>query len=249
MPVKIVKSEAIKDLCSFAEVFNFNLDTYRSCAAHWLSQFLSAAILSGSVALKLPQIFNIVWSGDVEGISPEAFYSEVPLSVHTCMYNFRKGYPFISYGETAIVLVQNFVLVLVLWKYMNPSPTMTHILSVLGFFVLNTYFCYIIPEAFLYILPLVNFPLMIYARLMQIISNYRLSTTGQLSSITTFLTFIGNVARIFTTIQQVGWDMTLISGFVVGSMLSGTLLAQIVYYNVIVAKKPAEKDLKDKKQD
>jgi len=244
MPVNIVK-RSMDQVCNVAEVFKFNIETYKLCAADWISQLLSAGILAGSVALKLPQIFNIVMSGDVEGISPESFYSEVPLTVNNVMYNFRKGYPFMSYGESAIVMVQNFILVVVLWKYMTPSPTTGHILTVLGTFAAITLLCAWIPESFLYLLPLAGFPLMIYSRLMQIISNYRLRTTGQLSSITTLLTFLGSAARVFTTIQQVGWDMNIISGFVVSTVLAGILLFQIIYYSVAVPKKTSSKDKKE----
>jgi hypothetical protein len=199
----------------------------KTCGAFWLSHFLSGAILLGSLAVKLPQIFNIVMSGDVEGISPEAFYSEVPLSIHTVMYNYRNGYPFMTYGETAIVMVQNLALVFILWKYMSPSPSSTTIFSVLSLFIGITVGCFYLPAHYLYLLPTLNLPLMIYSRLAQIIANANKRTTGQLSSITTLLTFAGSLARVFTTIQQVGYDLSLIGGFVTGACLSGILLAQV----------------------
>eukprot|EP01039_Chlorochromonas_danica_P002640 gene2640-2884_t len=252
MPVQILKKD-LPALCAFDQVFNFSL--YQRCGAYWLSQVLSAGILVGSLAVKLPQIFNIIWSKNVLGISPESFYSEVSLACNTVLYNYRKGYPFLSYGEAAAVLIQNIILVLLLWKFMKPSPSLSTKVWVVLLLLFTVGVCFGLPEHYLYLIPLANFPLMIYSRTVQIISNYRNSTTGQLSSITTFLTFAGNLIRIFTTIQQVGWDMSLISSFCVGGGLSGILFFQIVYYNFLrspkVNKQVEEqvKDGKNKKSD
>lgn len=246
MPVTILPSP-VRELCAYSEVFN--LAVYPQCFAHWLSQALSAGILAGSLALKLPQIMNILLTGDVVGISPEAFYSEVPLTIQNVLYNYRKGYPFMSYGEAVVVAIQNFLLVLILWRYMKPAPTWRTMTTVLFLFIAVTVGCFVLPENLLFCLPMVGFPLMIYSRMVQIIANYTHRTTGQLSSITTFLIFGGNLARVFTTIQQVGWDWTLISGFGVGAFLSGVLLFQIAYYTLQAKNKDKSGEDKGKTAD
>jgi len=198
------------------------------CFKILISKFLSGAILIGSIAVKFPQILNILTSKQATGLSPQAFYTEVSITISTVLYNYRQGYPFLSYGETVMILIQNLILVLLLWKFMNPGPSVKSIVSVIFLFVAVTVVCYVLDEKFLYILPLANLPLLTYSRSLQIYTNLKNKTTGQLSSITTGLTFIGSLARIFTTIQDVGWDLSLIVGYVLSTTLAGTLLFQVI---------------------
>ncbi len=209
--------------CPVEKVLSWSPDCYKLL----LSKFLSTGILAGSVALKLPQILNIISTKDVLGLSPMAFYTEVPISLCTVLYNFRLNYPFLSYGESVMILIQNFFLVLLLWQYLKPKPTAGLKVGVLGAFLGLTVGCYVMPIEYLYLLPLVQLPLVVYARLVQIVANVSQGTTGQLSSITTMLTFCGSLARIFTTIQDVGMDWNLLAGFVLGAGLSFILLAQV----------------------
>jgi mannose-P-dolichol utilization defect protein 1 len=173
------------------------------CMSFYIAKLLGLAILGGSVALKLPQIWNIVSTKDVFGLSPLAFYSEVPLFAVSVVYNLRQGNPFTSYGENCTILVQNIILVVLLWTYSKPPPRSATMIQVVmcGLFLIVA-IC-MVPDKYLFVLPLLNLPLSLSSRVPQIVSNFRLRSTGQLSIITTLLLFGGNVARVFTTIQEV----------------------------------------------
>ncbi|RYY79885.1 hypothetical protein EON63_16960 [archaeon] len=222
MPVKVV---SLAEYCQLSKVFH--IETLKTCGSYWFSQLLSSVILLGSLAVKIPQILNIVTSGNVIGISPEAFYTEVPMTINTVMYNYRNNYPFMSYGENIFVLIQNLLLVGILWHYMTPKPSFFTVFIVLALFSFVTVVGMYIPIEYVYLLPNTNLPLLIISRCAQVYRNFRARATGQLSSITTFLTFGGSVARVFTTITQVGWDWSLLSSFLIGGGLSGILLGQV----------------------
>lgn len=223
--------DAEKIVFDFAGKCPVDIDSIKNwppqCFQFLLSKFLSSAILLGSVAVKLPQVFNIVSTKNVVGLSPQAFYSEVPLATLSVLYSYRLGYAFTSYGESVMVLIQNMILVYLLWVYMQPKPSAAHKLSVLAVFVAVGVVAYHLPAEYLYVLPNVNLALMMYARVAQIVNNFRQGTTGQLSSITTGLTFIGSVARIFTTMTEAGGDILLLASFGISTALSGTLLFQV----------------------
>lgn len=228
----MTKSEdAEKIVFDFAGKCPVDIDSIKNwspqCFQFLLSKFLSSAILLGSVAVKLPQVFNIVSTKNVVGLSPQAFYSEVPLATLSVLYSYRLGYAFTSYGESVMVLIQNMILVYLLWVYMQPKPSAAHKLSVLAVFVAVGVVAYHLPAEYLYVLPNINLALMMYARVAQIVNNFRQGTTGQLSSITTGLTFIGSVARIFTTMTEAGGDILLLASFGISTALSGTLLFQV----------------------
>ena len=100
-----------------------------------VSRLLGYAILLGAFGLKVPQMLQIVQSGSVEGLSELAFYTEIPLSTTAVVYNYLRGNPFISYGETFIILVQNLILVGMLWTYSIPIPKVGTIIIVLCIFM------------------------------------------------------------------------------------------------------------------
>ena len=84
-----------------------------------------------------------------------------------------------------------------------------------------------LPAAYQYILPLTTLPLMLTSRCSQIYTNYTNRSTGQLAVVTVFLSFAGGLARIFTTIQQVGYDYALLSTHFVAAVTTGTILLQV----------------------
>jgi hypothetical protein len=53
--------------------------------------------------------------------------------------------------------------------------------------------------------------------------------TGQLSLITTALTFIGTLVRIFTSMRE-GAGAAMVRGFLLGTLINGTMFFQILYY-------------------
>lgn len=213
----------------FNELFvNLNFSN-TSCMTFLISKLLGVLILAGSVLLKLPQIINIYSTKDVEGLSPTSFYTEVPLVITNVVYNVLQGNPFSSYGENVFILVQNLILVFMLWTYMSPKtkPTIPTMVGILAFFGIVAFGSLQLPPSLWFCLPLSNLPLVLISRIPQIIQNFKLRSTGQLSGITTFLIFAGSLARVFTTIQEVGWDFSLLTGFFFGLSTSGTLLAQV----------------------
>ena len=197
------------------------------CVAPLVSKLLGGLILVGALGLKLPQIINIYRTGDVEGLSATSFYSEVPLVMSNVAYNVLQGNPFSSYGENVFILVQNLALVVLLWMFMKDKPTVGHMGAVLLFFVAVAVGSLHLPAQYQYLLPLSNLPLLLASRVPQIVQNFRNQSTGQLSVITNFLTFAGSLARVFTTIQEVGMDYSLLAGFFFGCSTSGILLLQV----------------------
>ena len=124
----------------------------------------------------------------------------------------------------------------------------------------------LLPEHYHFLLPMLQIPLLVVTRVpqvcritqklhfhhvvnasvasltQQILTNFKNKSTGQLSIVTVGLTFVGALVRVFTTIQEVGWDMSLLSGTLLGASTGLLLLLQIVFY------KKVDKDKKKKKQ-
>lgn len=66
-------------------------------------------------------------------------------------------------------------------------------------------------------------------QMVQAVANYKNGSTGQLSAVTVTMLFLGSMARIFTSIQETG-DQIIILTYMVATVANGTLLFQIIYY-------------------
>ena len=74
-------------------------------------------------------------------------------------------------------------------------------------------------------------------KFIQIATNFRNGHTGQLSAITSFLLCLGAIARIFTSIQETG-DQVLILTYVCSSFVNTVIALQVIWYwNVDPTKK------------
>jgi PQ loop repeat len=230
------------DACT-ALILKFDFSN-SDCIALLVSKILGVAILVGAIGLKFPQILSIYSTGDVEGLSATSFYSEVPLVTTSVVYNYLQGNPFSSYGESVFILLQNIILVFLLWAYMKNKPSMGHMIGVLAMFTIVAVGSVSLPKSVQFVLPLTNLPLLLISRIPQIFQNFQNQSTGSLSMITNLLTFAGSLVRVFTTIQEVGWDFSLLTGFLLGALTSGVLVLQIALYGAGSKKASAEKKKK-----
>ncbi|KAF0756647.1 hypothetical protein AaE_004545 [Aphanomyces astaci] len=197
------------------------------CGKAVVSKLLGYLIIVGSFILKLPQILKIVAAGNVAGLNPSSFYLEVITFQASVVYNVLRGYPISSWGESAVILIQNVILVLLLWYYSGATKS-TQFVGVVAFVALGAGMFYL-PSEFDWVLPSAGIPLSVMARIPQILSNFKQGHTGQLAFLTLFLNFGGSAARLFTTLQETG-DQVVLLGFAISMLLNGTLLAQIGLY-------------------
>ena len=107
--------------------------TDNECIKFTISKAVGFAIIAGSSILKLPQIIKILSNGSVEGISSTGYYIETVIFMQTAGLSIAQNIPFSVYGETLIILVQNFVIILMIWNY-NKTISSIEKLLVFGMF-------------------------------------------------------------------------------------------------------------------
>lgn len=82
-----------------------------------------------------------------------------------------------------------------------------------------------------------NIPILIAGKLSQAWTNYQNGSTGQLSAVTCFMLLFGSLARIFTSIQETG-DSIIILTYIISTLANGVIVAQLLYYwNADIEKK------------
>ena len=104
-------------------------------------------------------------------------------------------------GENVIILVQNMLLVVLLWKYSTPPVAMSESIGMTFLGAALFAGMFYIPADLLKYLPIVSSAGGIVGRVPQVLANFKQGHTGQLSLATNFLQFVGILARVFTTMQ------------------------------------------------
>lgn len=201
------------------------------CLTTVLSKGIGLVIIAGSFLNKAPLVYNILRNQSVAGISIASIYTEMFMYSSTALYSILKQNPFTSWGENAVLAVQTLLVAFLMWHYYIPKIGYIHRLVAATTFALYTAFVlYILTPQYYYLLPSVNLPLTIYARGCQVYTFYSCRHTGSMSFITNSMNFVGASIRVLTTINEVGWDIPLVSSYGMSVILNGILLTQFWLY-------------------
>lgn len=213
-----------------------------------LSKGLGLGIIAGSVLVKVPQIVKIVHAKSATGIS---FFSVLlDLFAITChmAYSFVSGFPFSSWGDTSFLAIQTALIAAMVLYYSGRT-------GFSAFFIISFLIvCYVLmggftPRELLWSAQGLNIPILLIGKLSQAITNYKNGSTGQLSAITCFMLFFGSLARIFTSVQETG-DSMMIMTYLASSFANAVIVLQLMYYWNAGTELKSRSDIKtgDKKQ-
>ncbi|KAJ2394234.1 hypothetical protein GGI23_004768 [Coemansia sp. RSA 2559] len=232
--------------CTETLIDNFNL-LEPVCLRHALSKGLGLGIVLGGCIVKMPQLFKIVNAKSAAGISLASYVLEVVANIITIAYNYRKGYPFTTYGEALFIGGQNYIitlLILLLTGHANVGVATGALLLAFTYALFNSG---LVGGAMLSALYGLTIPLVIFSRIPQIYAIHKNKYTGQLSAFAVFNYFFGTAARLFTTIVEID-DSLVLLGAILALAANGVLAAQMLYYWNAAAPKDKQR-LESKKKD
>ncbi|EDV57804.1 mannose-P-dolichol utilization defect 1 protein homolog [Drosophila erecta] len=211
------------------------------CFKALLSKGLGLGIIAGSVLVKVPQVLKILNSKSGEGINIVGVMLDLLAISFHLSYNFMHGYPFSAWGDSTFLAFQT-VTIAVLVLFFNGRKAQSGLFLV-GYvvlmYVLNSG---LTPMSVLFTIQSCNIPILLVGKLSQAYTNYQAGSTGQLSAATVIMLFAGSVARIFTSIQETG-DFMIILTFIVSTFANSVIVGQLIYY----WNKPAGAKVKDSK--
>ncbi|KAM3415784.1 Mannose-P-dolichol utilization defect 1 protein like [Cercospora zeina] len=199
------------------------------CLKLAISKALGIAIIAASSIVKIPQLIKLINSQSASGISFLSYLLETVSYLVTLVYNVRNQFPFSTYGETALIAVQNVAISILVLQYSGKGPAAAVFvagLAAAGYALHN--------ESVVSLELLQYFQagaglLGVASKLPQIITIFQEGGTGQLSAFAIFNYLAGSLARIFTTLQEVD-DKLILYGFLAGFSLNLVLALQMVYY-------------------
>jgi mannose-P-dolichol utilization defect protein 1 len=91
------------------------------CLKLAISKGLGIGIIGASSVVKVPQLLKLINSQSAEGLSFLSYLLESSSYLISLAYNVRHGFPFSTFGETALILVQNIAIASLVLKYSGNS--------------------------------------------------------------------------------------------------------------------------------
>ncbi|CAD8142051.1 unnamed protein product [Paramecium octaurelia] len=169
------------------------------CISDTISRTISILMVAFAIMNQLPQILKIFKYQSTQGISFNAYYTELYLFSFITAYNIYKQTKFILYGENVIVGLE-YCVVLSLFLFYDKDLSFHQWLFKAAFFItINTpLYVGLGPQWIFDMTIYINMSLLFMARFLQIRLNCRNRNTGQLSLLTQLQNYAGSVARLFT---------------------------------------------------
>jgi mannose-P-dolichol utilization defect 1 len=112
--------------CHSALLLDLDISTHPECLKLAISKALGLAIIMTASVVKVPQILKLVQSQSAKGLSFTSYVLETASFLITLAYNVRNAFPFSTYGETALILVQDVaisVLILHFSSHLSRQPS------------------------------------------------------------------------------------------------------------------------------
>ncbi|XP_055295768.1 mannose-P-dolichol utilization defect 1 protein homolog [Sitodiplosis mosellana] len=199
-----------------------------ACFKGLLSKTLGYGIVAGSLFVKVPQILKILSNKSGAGINIFAVFLELTAITLNLSYSFVKGFPFSSWGDVSFLAVQTAVIAALVLHYSGKFIPMVVFLVA---YVAASYTLMggLTSIDVLWSLQVLNIPIVIAGKMSQAWTNYSNGNTGQLSAVTCFMLFFGSAARVFTSIQETG-DSLIILTYILSTLSNGVIVAQLLYY-------------------
>ncbi|KAF1914000.1 hypothetical protein BDU57DRAFT_541368 [Ampelomyces quisqualis] len=217
--------------------------SHTECLKLAISKGLGIGIIGASSIVKVPQLLKLINSQSAEGLSFLSYLLESSAYLISLSYNVRHGFPFSTYGETALILIQNIAIASLVLKYSGNSLGIAGWiggLTAAGTALFNEQW---VGDERLSLLQATAGALGVASKVPQILTIWQEGGTGQLSAFAVVNYLLGSLTRIFTTLQEVD-DPLILYGFIAGFALNLILFLQVVYYwNAPASRKTEAKKL------
>ena len=104
-PIRDTAISLLGDVCYKNILLDINPNP--ECTKLAISKGLGIGIIGASAIVKLPQLIKLLNSRSADGVSFLSYFLETAGYVISLAYNVRKGFPFSTYGENALIAAQN----------------------------------------------------------------------------------------------------------------------------------------------
>ncbi|KAI1854191.1 hypothetical protein JX265_000595 [Neoarthrinium moseri] len=227
-PIRDLGVSIIGETCYKTLILDLD-PTATECVKLAISKGLGIGIIGASSIVKVPQIIKLVQSRSASGISFLSYLLETSSYLISLAYNVRNGFPFSTFGETALIMGQNVVITVLVLNYSGKASAAALFVAALAAAAFSLFTENVVDMKTMSLLQAGAGVLGVGSKIPQILAIWQEGGTGQLSAFTVFNYLAGSLSRIFTTLQEVD-DKLILYGFIAGFALNLVLAAQMVYY-------------------
>ena len=182
-PVRDLGVSIVGETCY--ETLVVNLDpSDEGCLRLAVSKGLGIGIVAASAVVKVPQIAKLARSGSAEGVSFLSYLLESASYLVTLAYSFRSGFPFSTYGETALILAQDVVIAVLVLNYSGRQGAAALFVAALAAALTSLFAPALLDMRALGYLQAGAGALGVASKVPQILAIFREGGTGQLSAFT-----------------------------------------------------------------
>lgn len=130
-PIRDLGVSIIGEKCYSSLVLDIDVAD-SDCLKLVVSKALGIGIVGASSIVKVPQIVNLVRSRSASGVSFLSYLLETSSYLISLAYNVRHGFPFSTYGETALILGQNVIITVLVLNYSGRAGVAALFVAVLA---------------------------------------------------------------------------------------------------------------------
>ncbi|XP_060073974.1 mannose-P-dolichol utilization defect 1 protein homolog [Ylistrum balloti] len=215
------------ELC-YREILQKRPSMQGTCWFIVFTKVLGYFLIGSATISQIPQIFKILRRRNASGVSFLSMLLMLESSSSSVAYSLSKEYPINSWGENLVFMLQNVILVCLLLRY-NQRPLASLSFMIFYIVVMIVLILPVIPSDILFFINIVGLPAIGASRVIQIYTNHKNKSSGQLSAASTFLCIVHSCGRLTTSIV-ITKDWMMILTFLQVIVLNTILTCQVLYY-------------------
>lgn len=178
-----------------------------------ISSLLGYLVIIGSASAKLSQLYKVIQTRSVEGLSIKQLLVEEFCFLINIFYNYAHGYPFSTWGEVVFLWAQNMLLLFLLSRRTFRFYCGASLLEIV-----------VIGLLWMSYRPLVTWLQIVTI----VIRLFSLVPDNSRSDRNCFLSFLGALVRVFTLLGVN--DLVILLGALMPLIANGIILFQVVVY-------------------
>ena len=198
-----------------------------------LSKLLGIGMALGSCFSKLPIFINIFRIGYCEGLSPVSLYLELSAYLASIVYNTSLNNAISTYGDIAALAFQFVLLIILVWLLGVQKDQKLSVFHRLLAFLTILLFAYgilfLVPKDHVEFLIIYSIIISLFAKVPQLLRNYKNKNTGVLSMITAITSIAGPLVKMYITIVETKDPLIFVYALLTFA-LNSVLLLQILIY-------------------
>lgn len=180
-PIRDLGVSIIGDACYKALILDIDPEN-TECIKLAISKGLGIGIIAASSVVKVPQIIKLVQSRSASGVSFLSYLLETSSYLISLAYNVRNGFPFSTFGETALILGQNVIITVLVLNYSGKASMAALLVAALAASVVSLFSANILDMKTLSYFQAGAGALGVASKIPQIAAIWQEGGTGQLSA-------------------------------------------------------------------